>query len=230
MGQHALVVGLVVDIEEVPQVSAYYDAAKAQVAHLAGMFQRHSAKGIHMLVDESTARCLLQVGHREVALLCAARQRVEDVVQENVARLLLRFFQQRQVVARTAHVAAVAIGLRQGGGAEVDACQPELFFQVKMVVYGDSAVGILGQQLQKTLHVEGRRVGFEDMQVIQPFVEKCFQYLVFLHKECGSCHDCKFHGLVSCLPHAESLCCKDIKKSFSRNDMRKIIFSLASIM
>ena len=102
-------------------------------------------------------------------------------------------------------IATIADGGLRLSVIQMYAPQPELIPQVEMVVYGDSAIVLVGYERQQPLRVDRLRAGLVQMQVVKTHLEERGQYLVLLHEERGLSHDDELHTLAFFFSRAKVL-------------------------
>ena len=77
-----LIVNLVVNVEAIPQITADDHTAETQILGLLHVVEVHAADGIHLLVNQSLARSLLQFVVSERRFLLWMGLTVVDAMQE----------------------------------------------------------------------------------------------------------------------------------------------------
>ena len=111
--------------------------------------------------------------------------------------MLLGFFQQVQMAARTTDMSLVAVGCWCRLVVDVDAAQLELLLQVVVVVHGDALSVVVGQKRQQSLGIHGRRAWLEQVQVVKSRLEERREDFVFFHEKRGLGHQYEFHQLAA---------------------------------
>ena len=126
MCDQCLVVKLLMDIETVPEVAAYHDTTKAEVFCNPYVVDVHPSQCVHMAVYQSTSCCLFQLIGGEGRLILGKCLTVEDVLQEHIIHVALRFLQVFYLPACAADLPFVAIGY--GDTVVVDMNTSQLIF------------------------------------------------------------------------------------------------------
>ena len=93
VADEVLEIGLVVDVEPVPQVAADHHAAETQLPGHADVVDAHATQRVDVAVDEALGRGFFELTQGEVGFFVGKFNAVEDVFQEHILRFFLHCFE-----------------------------------------------------------------------------------------------------------------------------------------
>ena len=125
------------DVESVPQVSQYHNAAESQVFYQGDIFRGDSPKCHDFLVDDTFRGRFLEGIYLEGRSVVGLGDAVEDGTEKNVVEVFLFGFQVVHVVERFAEMSLIPEGGGRIPAVQMYTSETEFFLQVEVVMYDD---------------------------------------------------------------------------------------------